>query len=152
MKWILGLAIAMLVVGIAAPASFASPLPSKKFASCAALLKSYPSGVAKDARSASRAERAGYEYPDISASVYRANSSRLDRNRNGVLCEQESGGAGDSGGNAQTRSLCEGFFVIDAWNVPGYCDSYLDSDRIRSWCQGVRVIYGDVPSYCRKFL
>jgi hypothetical protein len=125
---------------------------STRFPSCKSLLKTYPNGIAKDKRTASKIVRNGYASPQVSKTIYKANAVRLDNDRNGVLCEQRGSTSGNSGAYSQTRNFCEGKFVIDAWDVPSYCDQYLDSYRIRSWCQGAVVIHGDVPSYCRKFL
>lgn len=70
---------------------FASPsfLPdSTKYRSCDALLAKYPKGVARDAKAAGQAVAEGLQRPKVNKSVYTANGSRLDRDRDGVACEQ----------------------------------------------------------------
>ena len=125
---------------------------STRFTSCKSLLKTYPNGIAMNKRAASQIIRNGYASPQVSKRIYRANAARLDDDNNGVLCEQGGSTSGNSGAYSQTRDFCEGKVVIDEWDVPSYCDKYLDSYMIRSWCQGAVVIYGDVPSYCNKFV
>jgi hypothetical protein len=66
-----------------------SVLPeSTKYRSCSALLAKYPKGVARDAKAASRAVSEGMKRPKVNKSVYVANSGRLDRDGDGVACEQ----------------------------------------------------------------
>ena len=74
-----------------APVVSATSAPTKYFSSCDKLLKKYPNGVAKNAKAAKRAARQGFYRPATSRKAkrdYRANSSRLDRDRDGVACEQ----------------------------------------------------------------
>ena len=60
---------------------------TKRYPNCAALLKDYPTGVAKNRRAARRAERLGNERPAVNRSVYRQNRGR-DGDRDKVACEQ----------------------------------------------------------------
>lgn len=80
--------VAVLVLGgLSAPAQ-ATQAVAKKFTSCDRLLVEYPNGVARNKQAANRAVRNGFARPRVSASLYKTNSKRLDRNRNGVLCQQ----------------------------------------------------------------
>ncbi len=74
---------------LVAPASQAAQ-PTKYYSSCAKLSKKYPAGVAKNAKAARRAVRAGFSRPATSPAAKRTyfeNSSRLDRDGDGVACE-----------------------------------------------------------------
>lgn len=59
-----------------------------KFASCADLLTKYPNGVAETKAAATKAVKAGFARPSVSTSIYNVNGSRLDRDKDGVMCEQ----------------------------------------------------------------
>ena len=75
----------MLVV--ASPAEAAG----RYFSSCDSLNRVYPSGVARSKKAAKRQYRRGFERPAAgkrARAVYRENSSRLDRDRDGTACEQ----------------------------------------------------------------
>jgi hypothetical protein len=65
----------------------ASAAPMKRYPNCAALLKAYPAGVAKDRRSAVAAVKDGQRRPAVRPKVYRDNA-RLDRDKDGTACEQ----------------------------------------------------------------
>lgn len=67
----------------------ANAVPMKAYSSCVALLKDYPAGVAKNKRSADRAVASGQRRPPVRPKVYRENSNRLDRDKDGVVCEQQ---------------------------------------------------------------
>lgn len=70
---------------------FAGPLAlpeATKYRSCDALLAKYPKGVARDAKAASQARAKGLQKPKVNKSVYVVNGPRLDRDRDGVACEQ----------------------------------------------------------------
>lgn len=58
-----------------------------KYTSCANLLKKYPNGVAKNKAAANRAVKEGFAKPKVSSKIYKVNSSRLDRDKDGVMCE-----------------------------------------------------------------
>jgi hypothetical protein len=63
---------------------------AKYYSSCAKLTKKYPNGVARNAASARRAVRQGFYRPSTTKAAkktYRENSSRLDRDGDGVACE-----------------------------------------------------------------
>ena len=60
---------------------------TKRYPNCTALLKDYPTGVAKNRRAARRAERLGNERPSVNRSVCRQNRGR-DGDRDKVACEQ----------------------------------------------------------------
>jgi hypothetical protein len=68
----------------------AAAAPMKRYPSCAALLKDFPAGVAETKRAADRAVKVGQRRPAVRPKVYRDNSRRLDRNGDGVVCEQTS--------------------------------------------------------------
>ncbi len=78
----------LLISGISAPAQ-ATQAVAKKYTSCADLLQKYPNGVAKNKKARNRAVRGGFAKPKISKKLYRTSNSRLDRDRDGVMCEQE---------------------------------------------------------------
>lgn len=67
--------------------------PSASYRSCAQLLQVYPNGVAKGPVAARNAVEAGYLRPAITSraiQVYKSHEGRLDRDRDGVACEQSS--------------------------------------------------------------
>ena len=66
----------------------ASAAPMTRYSNCAALLKDYPNGVANNKRSAARAVAVGKRRPAVRPKIYRENASRLDRDRDGVACQQ----------------------------------------------------------------
>ncbi len=61
----------------------------KKFASCAALLADYPTGIAKSAAAAASSVATEHKRPKVNANLYKENNKRLDRNGDGVMCEQQ---------------------------------------------------------------
>ena len=63
-------------------------LSAVKFANCAALLEGYPNGVAKSRKARNAAVREGFARPKVSKSLYKTNGARLDRDKDGVMCEQ----------------------------------------------------------------
>lgn len=68
------------------PAEAAAPY----FASCDALHKKWPNGVAKGPVAAAKAVRDGYNRPatiPLARAVYWENYRRLDRDRDGTACE-----------------------------------------------------------------
>jgi hypothetical protein len=60
---------------------------AKRYPNCTALLKDYPTGVAKNRKAANRAVRAGNRRPAVNRSVYRQNR-KSDRDKDKVACEQ----------------------------------------------------------------
>lgn len=82
----IGLLTAM-VLAVSAP-GHSIQLGADRYSSCAALLVDYPNGVARSKASAKAASRQGFARPSVSPSLYRGNGSRLDRDRDGVMCEQ----------------------------------------------------------------
>ena len=78
----------LFVSGISAPAQ-ATQGVAKKYASCADLLEKYPNGVAKNKKARKKAVKGGFAKPNVSKSLYKKNGSRLDRDKDGVMCEQE---------------------------------------------------------------
>ena len=62
---------------------------AKRYPNCAALLKDYPTGVAKNRKAANRAVRAGNKRPAVNRSVYRQNR-KSDRDKDKVACAQSS--------------------------------------------------------------
>lgn len=76
-----------------APLTVATPAEAAatRYSSCAKLTHVYKNGVAKDKKSADRAVRRGHPRPSSTKKarkVYAANYTRLDRDRDGVACEQ----------------------------------------------------------------
>jgi hypothetical protein len=59
-----------------------------RYTSCDKLLVVYPSGVARDPAAADAAQAAGMNRPTVNRGTYKANAGRLDRDRDGVACEQ----------------------------------------------------------------
>ena len=55
---------------------------SKKYKSCAELLKDFPNGVAKNSGTI------GSTYATVNAAVYKLNYKNLDRDKDGVACEK----------------------------------------------------------------
>ena len=89
MKRLVILVAALLFVsGISAPAQ-ATQGAAKKYTSCADLLEKYPNGVAKNKKARKQAVKNGFAKPRVSKRVYKKNGSRLDRDNDGVMCEQE---------------------------------------------------------------
>ena len=91
------LAALTLVVGlVVAPAAAAEAQvhTAKSFANCTALNKTYPGGVAKNAKVRNTktvggkkvAAKSSYK-PKVSASLYAANKSK-DRDKDGIACER----------------------------------------------------------------
>jgi hypothetical protein len=80
---------AILTTSIAAltPPSSAAEPAIKTYASCRQVLKDFPHGVAMDAKSSFALYSTGWYRPKIMKRTYWANK-RLDRNHNGVICEQ----------------------------------------------------------------
>ena len=76
------------VSGLATPAQ-ATQGVAKKFISCERLLSDYPNGVARSKKVANAAVREGFARPKVSSALYKINSARLDRDKDGVMCEQE---------------------------------------------------------------
>lgn len=68
--------------------SHAAQPNSTRYASCADLLAKYPNGVAQSKAKARAAVREGFARPQVSSSLYKTNNGRLDRDRDGVMCEQ----------------------------------------------------------------
>ena len=79
------------LTGLALTASLVGPVhavePTAKFANCTALVKAYPSGVAKSAAAAGKAVANGQQRPKVSLRIYTENASK-DRDKDGVVCEQ----------------------------------------------------------------
>lgn len=87
-RLVLTLVTLVVVAGVAAPAQ-AIQGAAKKYSSCSQLLEKYPNGVAKTAKARNSAVKAGFAEPNVSRSLYKKNGSRLDKDNNGVMCEQE---------------------------------------------------------------
>jgi hypothetical protein len=78
--------VALLGAVFVSPAQ-AAPKP-KMYANCAAVLKVFPSGVAKTQAAARVAMADGKARPAVNKKTYDLNAKKLDRNGNLVLCEQ----------------------------------------------------------------
>ena len=154
-RWFPGiLAVSLLATSALALPVQATQSTAANFSSCDRLLSQYPDGVAQSKAAANKAVRNGFAKPDVSASLYRTNASRLDRDRDGVMCEQPR-----SGGNSQsqttpyneTRDYCEGQATIDLWNVPASCNAVLrEVPSIQNWCRGAKVMYSSLPVFCNR--
>jgi len=77
-----------ILAGISAPAQ-ATQGVAKKYSSCADLLEEYPNGVAKNKKARNKAVKGGFAKPKVSKSLYNTNGARLDRDKDGVMCEQK---------------------------------------------------------------
>ncbi len=82
------------ISGISAPAQ-ATQGVTKTYSSCADLLEKYPNGVAKNKKARNKAVKGGLAKPGVSKGLYKKNASRLDRDKDGVMCEQVGLGSGD---------------------------------------------------------
>ena len=99
---------ALILGGVAAPAQASQPA-AKKYTSCADLLEKYPNGIAKNKKARNRAVKDGFARPRVSKKLYKSNRGRLDRDDNGVLCEQE---------GSRSISFKTDFGFITAQEVP----------------------------------
>jgi hypothetical protein len=82
--------ISLTVTAMLAPLAFthaASAAPTK-FKNCAQLNAKYPNGIAGNAAAAKQAVTNGNMKPKVSKAIYMANANKLDRDKNGVACEQ----------------------------------------------------------------
>ena len=151
-SWLVGVLVALVMplgfVGSAQAAQGAA----KQFTSCDRLLSEYPNGVARSKKAANAAVRDGFARPKVSAAVYKTNSGRLDRDKDGVMCEQGGTSRGSQGSGSDftsSRDFCLGKAVIDRWDIPSSCNGVLRDDyATQEWCRGAKVIYGKVPDYC----
>ncbi len=83
-----GLFAVLALAGIgAAPSAQAEPHSPRAFGSCAQVNAEYAGGVARTQKAADRAVRQGYQRPIVCPTAYAADR-RLDRDRDGVICEQ----------------------------------------------------------------
>jgi len=112
--------------GLVVPAEAAQPT-AKKYSSCAKLLDKYPNGVARNKKARNKAVRQGFERPQVRKRVYKDNRKRLDKDGNGVVCEQQA---------AQPTSFKTDFGFITAEPVkppkPGECVSVPITMDVRS--------------------
>jgi hypothetical protein len=65
-----------------------SPASAKSYDNCDDLLRDYPKGVARDAKAARKAVASGHQRPRVNKSVYETHQGGLDRDKDGVACEQ----------------------------------------------------------------
>ena len=77
-----------LIASISGPAHSAQ-VTAKKYSSCADMLKKYPNGVAKNKKVQNKALKSGLLKPKVSKGLYKKNSKRLDKNDDGIICEQK---------------------------------------------------------------
>ncbi len=77
-----------ILAGIAGPAQ-SSQVAAKTYVSCADVLKKYPNGVAINTKARNKAIKGGFTRPKVSKGLYKKNSKRLDKNNNGIICEQK---------------------------------------------------------------
>lgn len=87
--------VALLATAVLACAPLAMATPAEAaaatYSSCAKLTQVFKKGVAKNKAAADRAVRQGHPRPSSTKKarkVYAANYTRLDRDRDGVACEQ----------------------------------------------------------------
>ena len=106
-KIVVAIASLGLMAGVATPAQ-AVQSSAKSYSNCDQLLKKYPNGVAKSKSAAAKAVKSGNARPKISGSLYKTNGKRLDRDKDGVMCEQE---------GARTISFKTDFGFITAQEV-----------------------------------
>lgn len=76
--------IAVALMGSVPPAQAAS---ADVFRNCSLLTTKYPNGVAKDAKSQAAAVDQGQKKASVNKKVYDLNYKRLDRDKDGVVCE-----------------------------------------------------------------
>lgn len=88
--------------------------PTQKFASCEKLINEYPNGVAQTSRTAKQAEDSGFAAPKVNKRIYSENSKRLDRDKNGVVCEQQ-GKATAPAPESTIQYLPTGVVLLDFW-------------------------------------
>jgi len=100
----------LLAGGVVAPAQ-ASQGVAKRYSLCADLLEKYPNGVAKNNKARNKVVEGGFAKPKVSKSLYKKNSGRLDRDKDGVMCEQDKSVAADPVAPPQVANL-----AIDAPN------------------------------------
>jgi hypothetical protein len=125
MRAVRGRCLLSLITAVLIPVGFVLPAQAtqtavKNFSSCDRLWNEYPNGVAGSKKAANTAVRNGFARPRVSASLYRTNSGRLDRDKDGVMCEQ--GGATRANDSAEIQFLW-GFLrakEVDA-PKPGAC-------------------------------
>lgn len=86
-RLVISVVVTVVLTGIATPAH-AAGFSSVRYSSCAALLSKYPNGVAQSKATARAAVRDGFARPYVSKSLYTTNNRRLDRDKDGVMCEQ----------------------------------------------------------------
>jgi len=87
-KLFIGILSLLILAGLVMPAH-AVQSRAKTYSNCDQMLKKYPNGVAKSKSAAAKAVKSGNARPKISASLYKTNGKRLDRDKDGVICEQE---------------------------------------------------------------
>lgn len=83
--------VALAAAGLAVVPAVGQPTERISFGSCDDLNRVYPSGVAMNKKAAKRAVREGFSKPATSKraeKVYRENQGGLDRDGDGVACEQ----------------------------------------------------------------
>ena len=106
--------------GISAPAQ-ATQGVAKKYSSCADLLEKYPNGVAKNKKARNKAAKGGFAKPKVSKSLYKKNNRSLDRDKDGVMCEQ-------TGTSSSSRGP-----------LPDIADVMQ-----KTWCEAERLRVGDL--------
>lgn len=111
------ISLAVSFTGISSATAVQPAAPAKKFASCEALLKKYPKGIAETKDAATRATDEGFATPRVNKAVYKANSARLDRDKDGVMCEQSSPGSTEAQPveTAKIQHLPTGSILLDVW-------------------------------------
>jgi hypothetical protein len=144
-----------ILTGISAPAQ-ASQGVAKKYSSCADLLKKYPNGVAKNKKARNKAVKGGFAKPKVSKSLYKQNSGRLDRDKDGVMCEQE--------GTSQTESeptptptpnteasftiLPTGVVLVDVWLAALADTGKIDEKEGQLFWAGITTFTSKPFTYC----
>lgn len=145
MKRLVILVAALLIIsGISSPAQAAQGA-AKKYSSCAELLKKYPNGVAKNKKARNQAVKNGFAKPRVSKRVYKQNGARLDRDKDGVMCEQAGGQSSATTAESLARMLqlaglgCEDFKSRDykIWGgTAGRCTALGEDISLETYGKG----------------
>ena len=82
--------VSLTVTALLIPMTFAHAANAAptKFKNCAQLNAEYPNGIASSAVAAKKAVGDGNGKPKVSKEIYTANAKNLDRDKDGVACEQ----------------------------------------------------------------
>jgi len=148
---LVGTTLVMGVVAIGTPAQ-ASQGTAKKYSSCADLLKTYPNGVAKNKKAQAKAVKNGNAKPAVSLSLYNTNGARLDRDKDGVMCEQEGASQTESEPTPSTEAsftlLPTGVVLVDAFLAALADTGKIDEKEGQLFWVGIKTFTSDPFTYC----